>query len=385
MKYVIVHGGGPSAVLNASLYGVVKALRQQGNAEAIYGAIGGMQAVRTAHYVDLLNVSEDELERLLVTPGTALGTSRYPIEPEDYPQLAEALHQQGISTVFLNGGNGTMDTCGKLSHVCQSYDISVIGIPKTMDNDIACVDHTPGFGSAANYVAHTVAEIVEDVRSLPIHVCVVEVMGRNAGWLAAASALAKTDTQPGPDLIYTPERPFDEETFLADVQRLWQDKKGLVVVVSEGLVNKDGKSIVPPLMTIGRATYYGDVSAYLVQLIIQRLGIKARNEKPGLAGRCDIHKRSSIDVNEAVEVGMQAAAAAKAGHTNVMVGIVRGEGSDYKVQYPLVPIEQVMMHERTMPIHFINEAGNGVTDEFIEWAKPIVQYEAPNFAQLVPR
>lgn len=279
MNYLIIHGGGPTAVINGSLYGVIKELQSNQQVEHIYGALGGMEAIYTENYVDFNKVSATEIEHLLDTPGSAIGTSRYPLEDEDYEKLADVLHEQNINGVFLNGGNGTMNTCGKLSAACAKYDISVIGIPKTMDNDIAVIDYSPGFGSAANYIANTVAEIAMDVQSLPIHVCIVETMGRNAGWLAGASALAKSDHSPEPDLIYTSERPFSMEKFLEDVEKAWAQKKGLVVVVSEGLVDEKGDPIVPPIFETGRSVYYGDVGAYLVETIIIILIKKNRHYK----------------------------------------------------------------------------------------------------------
>lgn len=374
MNYLIVHGGGPTAVINGSLYGVIKELQSNQQVEHIYGALGGMEAIYTENYVDFNQVSATEIEHLLDTPGSAIGTSRYPLEDEDYEKLANILHEQNINGVFLNGGNGTMNTCGKLSAACARYDISVIGIPKTMDNDIAVIDHSPGFGSAANYIANTVAEIAMDVQSLPIHVCIVETMGRNAGWLAGASALAKSDNNPGPDLIYTSERPFSTEKFLEDVEKAWAQKKGVVVVVSEGLVDEKGEPIVPPIFETGRSVYYGDVGAYLVETIIKELGLKARTEKPGLAGRADITKRSATDLAEAIQVGREAAKAILNNETNVMVGIMREDSKDYQVTYPLIPIEKVMLHEKKMPSKYINDEGNFVTEEYIEWVAPIVAY-----------
>lgn len=184
----------------------------------------------------------------------------------------------------MNGGNGTMDACGKLCATLEGTGIRVMGIPKTMDNDIAVTDHAPGFGSAARYIAQSVAEVTADVRGLPIHVVVIEASGRNAGWITAASALAQQAGVDGPDLIYLPERPFDEEQYLTDVQKLIEEKRGVVVVASEGLKDKDGKPIVEPVFQVGRAMYFGDVSAHLANLVIKRLGYKARSENRGCWG-----------------------------------------------------------------------------------------------------
>lgn len=376
---LIVHGGGPTAVLNSSLYGVLKEAISNENIDQVFAAIGGSEGIMKERFKDLSQTSEADLELLLHTPGTAIGSSRYALSDEDYNRMPEIFERHNIKYVLFNGGNGTMDTCGRVQKACDGKDICVVGIPKTMDNDISVIDHAPGFASAAKFIAATTAEIGADVKSLPIHVCVVEAMGRNAGWITAASALAKKNESDAPHLIYLPERAFDEEEFLEDVKKLYDKLGGVVVVVSEGLTNKDGESIVPPIFKTGRATYFGDVSSHLAGLIIQKLGIKARGEKPGLCGRCSMEHQSPIDRDEAVLVGREAVKAAVAGHTAVMVGIMRVPGEEYAIETSLIPIEKVMMEEKVMPQHYINERGNGVTDDFINWCKPLVGDDMPEF------
>ena len=282
------------------------------------------------------------------------------------------------------GGNGTMNTCALLQEAVNEagVDIQVIGVPKTMDNDIAEIDHAPGYGSAARYAAQSVGEVCCDVHSMPIHIVVVEVMGRAAGWVAAATALAETCGQGGPDLIYMPERAFDQDAFLADCQRIIDTKGGGVVVASEGLHYADGTPIVEPVMEVERATYYGDVSSHLSNLIIKHLGYKARSEKPGLLGRASTALRSVSDVREAEEVGRAAVRAALAGETGKMVGIQRIPGDVYGIETNLIDVERVRMIERLLPDTFINEAGNGVTPEFKTWAAPLVG-ELPRFVSFL--
>lgn len=210
------------------------------------------------------------------------------------------------------------------------------------------------------------------MRGLPIHVAVVEAMGRSAGWVAAASALATECGTGGPDLIYMPERVFSQTQFLKDVQRLIAQKGCGVVVASEGLCDERGEPIVKPVMAVGRATYFGDVSAYLSSLIVEKLGYKARSEKPGILGRASIAWQSETDRIEAELAGREAVKAACEGATGVMVGFERSESSTYKVKPVLIPIEQVMLTEKRMPDAFINEAGNGVTQSFREWCRPLV-------------
>ena len=376
---LIVHGGGPTAVLNASLFGVVKEAMKSEKIDKIYAAIGGSQGIMKENFKNLSGTSDQELEKLLHTPGTAIGSSRYALTKEDFNRMPDIFEKYGIKYVLFNGGNGTMDTCGRVQEACQGKDIFVVGIPKTIDNDIDVIDHAPGFASAARYIAATTKEIGADVKSLPIHVCVIEAMGRNAGWLTAAAALARKDKNDAPHLIYLPERPFIEEEFLEDVKKLYDELGGVVVVASEGLKNKDGESIVPPIFKTERATYFGDVSAYLVSLIIQKLGIKARGEKPGICGRASIAYQSSIDRDEAILVGREAVKAVVSGHTGVMVGIKRVSGDEYKIETPLIPIQEVMLDEKVLPEKYINDRGNDVTEEYVKWCKPLMGDEFLDF------
>ncbi len=371
---LIVHGGAPTAVINASLYGAVTEARKHPEIDHFYAAIGGSGAVLKEHFLDLFTAPEEELELLLHTPGSAIGTSRDPLETEDYDQMARVIARHNIRYVFFTGGNGSMDTCGKVYQACcrAGVDVKVVGIPKTIDNDISVTDHAPGFASAARYIAETTAEISQDVRGLPIHVCVIEAMGRNAGWIAAASALARSGDGDGPDLIYLPEVPFDEDAFLAEVERLHREKGGVVVVASEGLRKADGEPIVEPIFQVGRAVYYGDVSAHLANLVIRKLGIKARSEKPGIAGRASAAYQSRIDREEAVEAGSTAVRAAVEGKNGVMVGFRRLPGAEYRTETILIPIEEVMLHERTMPKEFIADNGHDVTQAFIDWCRPLL-------------
>lgn len=378
---LVVHGGGPTAVLNASLYGVIKEAKESKRVGKVYAAIGGSEGILKEDFLDLMEFPEEKLQLLLETPASAIGSSRYALEKEDYEAMTAIFEKYHIRYVLLNGGNGTMDTCGKINEACKKSGVAVVGIPKTIDNDIAITDHTPGFGSAARYIAATTAEVGMDVKSLPIHVCVIEAMGRNAGWVTAASVLARKKPGDAPHLIYLPERPFKEEEFLEDVKRLHEEKGGVVVVASEGLKGEDGKPVVPPIFKTGRATYYGDVSAYLANLVIQKLGIKARSEKPGICGRSSIAWQSTVDRDEAVLAGREALKAAMEGQGGVMIGFIRetGKAGEYRVHTERIPIEKVMLHERTIPESFINERGNDVTHEFAEWCRPLIGSELRDF------
>lgn len=371
---LIVHGGAPTAVINASLYGAVTEAKKHPEVDKVFGAIGGSGGVLREQFAQLDTVPEDRLRLLLQTPASAIGTSRDPLEAEDYANMAQICKKHNIRWVLFNGGNGSMDACGKLYKACvaEGVDVRVVGIPKTIDNDIAVTDHAPGYGSAARYIAAVTSEISQDVRALPIHVSVIEAMGRNAGWIAAASALARSGNGDGPDLIYLPERPFNEEEFLEKVSDLHRKKGGVTIVTSEGLCNPDGSSIVPPIFQVGRSVYYGDVSAHLANLVIQKLGIKARSEKPGICNRSSIAFQSSVDRDEAVIAGAEACRAAIEGENGVMVGFRRVPGPVYKAETFLIPVEQVMLHESKMPDKYISADGRDVTPEFLDWCRPLI-------------
>ncbi len=371
---LVVHGGGPTAVINASLYGVIKEAKQCQRLTHLYAAKGGTGGLLGEELIELETIPEERLSLLLQTPGSAIGTSRDPLEQADYERMVQILERKKIRYVLFNGGNGTMDACGKLYRACRERgsDIRVMGIPKTMDNDIAVTDHSPGYGSAARYLAQSVKEVCADVRSLPIHVVVIEASGRNAGWITAAGAMAAEGDMPGPDLIYLPERPFDEDRFIGDVEKLLRRKTGIVVVASEGLKGADGEPVVEPVFQSGRSTYFGDVSAHLANLVIRRLGYKARSEKPGLLGRASIALQSPVDREEAVLAGREACRAALDGESGKMVAFRRVSDDPYRMEPFLAPIDEVMLHERTMPDAYINEAGNGVTEAFREWCRPLL-------------
>lgn len=379
-RLLIIHGGGPTCVLNASTYGVIReAQKHPEKIGGVFGCMGGVGGLLNRNFRRLDSLAQEKLERLKYTPGTVIGSSRYPLAADDYARLADVLQEEGFGYVLMSGGNGTMDTCGRLHRACAPKGILAGGVPKTIDNDISVTDHSPGFGSAARYIAGAVRAIGEDVKSLPIHVCIVEAMGRNAGWIAAASALARKDSGDAPHLIYLPERPFDEEAFLRDVKALHERQGGVVVVASEGLKNRDGQPIVPPLFQTGRAVYYGDVSAYLAELVIRRLGVKARSEKPGLLGRAQTEMQSFVDRNEAVEAGAEAVRVLLDGQSGFMMGFKRVSTEPYRVRLIRIPLEDVTLAERTLPPEYIAPSGHDVTNAFLSWARPLLGDDFPEY------
>lgn len=380
---IIAHGGAPTSVINASLYGAIKELKENGFEGKIYAPKYGSDGLFNEDFIDLTDISEKELEILRTTPGSAIGSSRFPLYEKEYKYIVNVLRKYDIGYVLFTGGNGTMDTIGNIYKYAKEdgLDVTCVGIPKTIDNDIGVTDHAPGFPSCANYIIQTVLNCAQDVKGLPIHVVVIEVMGRNAGWLAASSVLARKKSQDAPHLIYFPEIPFDEEEFLKDVKEKWDEKHGVVIVASEGLKDKNGNPIVQPVFKTDRATYYGDVGAHLANLIIQKLGIKARSEKPGIICRCDRSLASKIDLDEAELMGRTAIKAALNNTNGVMAGIKRISTSPYKIEPILIPIESVMLTESKFPLEYIKDK-HDVSDEFLKWLEPLVEEIPENISFL---
>lgn len=381
---LIVHGGAPTAVINASLYGAIVEAKKSGVVDCIYGAQGGSGAILEKKFINLTNISDEQLELLPFTPASAIGTSRKPITEEEYEKIVHILYEYNIRYVLFNGGNGSMDACGKIAAAVKKMDkdIFVVGIPKTIDNDIAVTDHSPGFGSAARYFASSIKELAFDIASLPIHVCIIEAMGRNSGWLTAASVLGKVDESYGPHLLYVPEKPFIEEEFFEDVKKAHERYGGVLIVTGEGLKDVDGKPIVLPVFQTGRSVYYGDVSAHLCTRIIQKLHIKARSEKPGILGRCSIAHQSSLDREEAICAGQEAVRAALAENSAVMVGFKRISNMPYVCEIFLIPVESVMLHEKVLDESYIVKNGNGITSSFVQWCTPLIGGALAPFAML---
>lgn len=375
---IIIHGGAPTAVINASLYGAIKAAKDSKKVDTIYAAQHGSQGVLNEDFINLSILDEKSLEMLKTTPGSAIGTSRTPLEEEDYNKMVQILKKYNIKYVLYTGGNGSMDACGKLAKAANN-EIFVCGIPKTIDNDISITDHAPGYPSALRYVAECINEVAQDVKALNIHVCIFETMGRNTGWITAGAALALENSQL-PYLIYLPEQAFDEDKFLQDVKSMYENFGAVLVVVSEGLKNKDGNPLAPIIFESGRSKYYGDVSEYLTKLVINKLGIKARNEKPGILGRCAAKFQSKLDVQEAIAMGALAAKTVLSDKSGYMAGLKRISSYPYKCEEILINIEDVMLKERLMPKEFLSE--NGVSQEFIQWARPLLGEDLSEYVDL---
>ena len=376
---LIMHGGAPTAVINASLYGVIEEAKKNSKIDRILASDGGTGGFLAGKVLDLTDIPQEKLDLLCQTPGSAIGTSRDSLKAEDYTLMAEKLEQLGIAFVLMTGGNGTMDTCKKLSDACLGRNIFVCGIPKTMDNDLSKTDHSPGFASAARYLAGSVREVAQDVKGLAIHVVVIEAFGRDAGWLAASSVLARENPGDAPHMILCPETAFDEEAFLARVQALYEEKHGVVVVASEGLRYKDGSPIVKPIFSVGRATYFGDVSAYLAQLIIKKLGIKARSEKPGILGRASAAWMSSIDRDESIACGKEAVKIVTSSKHAYMTAIERVSTDPYEARIISIPIDEEVIKARVLPEPYIDAGNFDIDPSYETWLSPLVGGDLGSF------
>ena len=380
---LVAHGGGPTAGINCSLQGVVEAARASGKVDKIYAARFGAEGILKGDLIDLTDVSAETITKLGHTPASAIGSCRRKLTDEDYPTVLETLKKFNIDCFFYNGGNDSMDTCHKGNELAkrEGLDLRVIGIPKTMDNDLDITDHCPGFGSAARYAALSAAELALDASGLPIHVVVLELMGRNAGWVTAASAMAKrlTDCEV---LTYLPEVPVDEGQMLADIEKGYAKGKGLLVTVSEGICGPDGK----PLADTGIVDGFGHkipggTAQHVTDQIIQRLGLKSRAEKPGLLGRASIPYVSPVDRAEAYAVGRYAMNAALRDESGYMVSIEAVRGPEYSSSMALVPLAKVANVEKKFPPEWIVD-GNGIADAFFDYALPLMGGDFPEYALL---
>ncbi|MCL4795019.1 MAG: diphosphate--fructose-6-phosphate 1-phosphotransferase [Bryobacteraceae bacterium] len=364
-RAILIHGGGPTAVLNASLAGLALELRRLGGWELL-GARFGMAGLLQEHLIDLDAQPEALLEALAETPGSAIGSSRKPLEDEDFAHAAGILHRRAIDAVFLNGGNGTMRTAARLEQVSAGR-LRVIGIPKTIDNDIPGTDHTPGYGSVARFFAHAVRDAGEDNRSLPSPVMVVETLGRDTGWVTAATALARTEEDDAPHLIYLPEQRVPLAEICADVERTVARWGRCVIAVCEGQLDENGLPFGADVQKDrdGMQRLAANLGHRLAQLIEQATGLRARSEKPGLTGRSSGVMVSPRDRADARACGEEAARAAGRGEAGVMVRL------DHSGRASTISLGQVTPGLRQFPQEWIAGSGAGVSSEFVEWVKPL--------------
>ena len=379
--------GGPTCVINASAYGVIKTALEAEEITKVYGASHGIVGVLNDELFVMDEEDPEELRYLLHTPSSELGSCRYKMkDPEvddtDYKRILEIFKKYNVRYFFYNGGNDSMDTCNKISRYMKSvgYECRVMGVPKTIDNDLFGTDHCPGFASAAKYIATSCMEINKDARVYDNKmIVIVEIMGRHAGWLAASAALA-TAYGSGPDLIYLPECDFDMDRFLADVDELYRKNGKVFVAVSEGIHYADG-SFVSEAKTsatdgFGHAQL-GGLAAMLAEIVKNHTGAKVRGIEFSLLQRCGAHLASATDVEEAFTAGKVAVEKAVAGETGYMVAFEREMvDGKYSCNYRLLPLESVANYEKKVPLEWINDAHNGLKEEFISYVLPLIQGEA---------
>ena len=318
------------------------------------------------------------------------------MDDTDYKRILEIFKKYNVRYFFYNGGNDSMDTCSKVSRYLKSvgYECNVIGVPKTIDNDLYGTDHCPGFGSAAKYIATTCMEVSLDAKVYDTGmICIIEIMGRNAGWLAGAAALA-TASGEGPDLVYLPELPFDVEKFYADVERIYKEKGKVIIAASEGIHDQDGKFISEYAGEAAKDafghTQMGGLAQVLQSMLKTKIDCKSRAIELSLMQRCGAHLASQTDIDEAYAVGKAAVEAATSGKTGYMVAIHRTSNDPYTWETELLPLEKCANFEKKVPVEWINSEGNGVTQKFIDYALPLIQGETklpkenglPRFAKL---
>ena len=399
---MFAQSGGPTSVINASAAGVFTEALQQKNITAVYGAAHGIKGVLDEQFYDISKEDPKEIELLKYTPSSALGSVRYKlkdasVDDTDYKRIVEVFKKYNIRYFFYNGGNDSMDTCNKISKYMQKsgWDCNVIGVPKTIDNDLYGTDHCPGYASAAKYIATTIMEVNLDAKvyDTPM-VCVIEAMGRNAGWLTAAAALAGVKGL-GADLIYLPEVDFDIDKFVEDVKAVCaRNNNKCIAVVSEGIHDKEGRLICEVGASVARDSFghaqLGGVASMLANLIKEKTGFKTRGIELSLMQRCGAHLASKVDVDETFEAGREAVKAAVAGETDKMVCYERAQGKEYKCNYKLLPLELAANTEKTVPLEWITNNGTYISDEYVKYALPLIQGDAkapledglPRFAHL---
>lgn len=386
---IVGQSGGPTAVINSSLAGVFKTAKDLG-AEKIYGMRYGIQGFLEKNIIDMSEKirSDMDLELLKRTPSSFLGSCRYKLpdicdDRELYNRIFEILNEYGITAFFYIGGNDSMDTIKKLSDyaILMNSPIRFIGVPKTIDNDLAVTDHTPGFGSAAKYIASATKELIRDGLVYDVkNVTIIEIMGRNAGWLTGAAALAHCEDCEGVDLLYLPELPFDVDTFLEKIKEIQKIKKSVVVAVSEGIKTADGKYVFEH----GQHTEYVDsfghkqlsgTAKYLSDLVSEKIGCKSRAIELSTLQRCAGHLTSRVDITEAYQVGGYAVKSAFEGETGKMVILKRVSEDPYICTTDLYDVHKIANIEKKVPVEWIKPDGSGVSDKLVNYIRPLIQAE----------
>ncbi|MDD6482325.1 MAG: 6-phosphofructokinase [Lachnospiraceae bacterium] len=384
---MVAQSGGPTVAINASLAGVISAVRKSEKYDSCYGSVNGILGIINEHYINLdeLIPDEESLNRLSVTPAMYLGSCRYKLpdykdDDSVYVFIFNQFAKLNIKAFFYIGGNDSMDTVLKLSDYAAKInsDIRIVGIPKTIDNDLCSIDHTPGFGSAAKYVASSMLEIAHDTFIYAVKsVTIVEIMGRDAGWLTAASALARNEYNTAPHLIYLPETPFHKEQFLADIRKQLETLNNVIVAVSEGIRDENGDYITASTTAkdqFGHTQLSGAGKA-LEFLVKENIGVKVRSVEINVLQRCASHMASKTDLDEAFCLGEKAVEAAENGVTASMITLERISNAPYQVTYSHAPIKDIANEAKSVPLEWIHKDGNDITPELLAYLKPLIQGE----------
>jgi 6-phosphofructokinase len=387
---IVCQSGGPTAVINSSLVGVIDEALRHKNIKEIYGAVNGILGILNLSIIDLRKEKRSTIIRLRNTPSSALGSSRYKIKEEDLDKILETFKRLNIRYFFVNGGNDSMDTGNRVMRFAEKngFELRVIGIPKTVDNDLMNTDHCPGYGSIGRWLAIATMDAGRDTEGIytadPIKI--IETMGRDTGWVGATTSLAKQQEEDAPHLIYLPESPFSIEKFLKDVQTIYRILGYAVIVVSEGLRGKDGKPIAESKRPIDTDSFGhrqpGGIGQYLVDVVVENLGLKARFDKPGTIQRSSILCASKTDLKEAYQVGKMAVRYAIEGKSGFMVTLERKNSSYYQMGTGWVELEKVANQIRPFPRKFINGNHNFVTSEFLKYFTPLIGGDLPRYVRL---
>lgn len=385
---IVAQSGGPTAVINESLCGVIQEAQRHEEIEEIYGARDGILGLLKEELIDLKKENHSALDDLRVTPGAALGSCRYRLKSwsessKDFEKIIETCRRYNLRYFFYIGGNDSMDTANKLDEAAKrmNYQMEVIGIPKTVDNDLVFTDHCPGFGSGAKYLAISVMEAGRHLESLydSETVIILETLGRNAGWLAGSCALAKRSQEDAPHLIYFPEIPFSLDKFIKDVHEVYRKIGGVFIVVSEGLRDEKGNYICARKERVSTDAFghpeLEGISNYLKEVIESQLKLKTRTIKPDVCQQSAVHFASKVDMEEAYLVGREAVKSALEGKSGYMITIRRERGRVYKRRTSRAKLSLVANMEKRVPPRWINRKGNFVTKEFIDYVRPLIQGE----------
>jgi len=381
-RLVVGQSGGPTQVINTSLVGVIEQARKQAEITDVYGSLRGITGVLEDRFVDLGQQPDSVLAGLRCTPGAALGSVRYKLQPEDYTRIIHVLRAHQVRFFCYIGGNDSMDTAYQVHLAArkEGYELYCVGIPKTVDNDLAYTDHCPGYGSAARFVAYAARDSGMDTESMgpSSPVKIIEIMGRNAGWLTAAAALARQKDGDPPHLIYVPERPVDERSVVEDVRRTVEQREHCVIALSEGALSDSGMGEVD----VFGHRMKGGAAEYLARVLSEQLNLKVRLDKPNYLQRSFMATISTVDADEAYLVGQTAVTLAASGVSGVMVTLQREPGDTYRCTTGTAPLDQIANAERFLPANYISAQGNDVTEAFLKYARPLIGQPVQGLARL---